>query len=114
VYYRYSGREFAVHLVECEEFEDGVLLISVSVSGSLDCSDFIVDSFHGTARDWIVIPIEKSRSVALQSVGHCLKDANTGCSRASAQVIKEGGGRCLASLSPDLSEVFLEVVTDVQ
>jgi hypothetical protein len=114
VYHKCLDEEFEFRLVESEEFEDEVLLISVPVSGSLESSDFVVDSFHGTARDRIVIPIENSRSVALQSVGHSLKDANTCCSRASAPVIEEDGGRCLASLSPDLSEVFLEVVTDVK
>jgi hypothetical protein len=89
------------------------LLIFVPVSGSLESSDFVVDSFHGTARDRIVIPIENSRSVALQCIGHSLKDANTGCSRASAPMTKEDGGRCPGFLSPDLSEVFLEVVTVV-
>ncbi len=84
VYYKSSDREFEFRVVECEESEDEV------------------------------IPLENSRSVALQCVGHSLKEANTGCSRASAPVIKEDGGRCLASLGPDLSEVFLEVVTDVQ
>jgi hypothetical protein len=113
-YYKCLDKEFEFRLVESEEFEDEVLLISVPVSGFLESSDFVVDSFHGATRDRIVIPNENSRSVALQSVCHSLKDANTGCSRASAPVIKEAGGRCLASLSPDLSKVFLEVVTDVQ
>jgi hypothetical protein len=54
VYYKSSDREFEFRVVECEESEDEV------------------------------IPIENSRSVALQCVGHSLKDANTGCSRASA------------------------------
>jgi hypothetical protein len=114
VHHKYLDKEFEFRLVESEAFEDEVLLISVPVSSSLESSDFVVDSFHGATRDRIVIPIENSRSVALQSVGHSLKDANTGCSRTSAPVIKEDGGRCPASLGPDLSEVFLEVVTDVR
>jgi hypothetical protein len=55
-------------------------------------------------------PLRIPVSVALQCVAHSLKDANTGCSRASAPVIREDYGRCLAS-SPDLNEVFLETLS---
>jgi hypothetical protein len=56
VYYKSLEKDLEFRLVECEEFEDEVLLISVPVSGTLESSDFVVDSFHGTARDRIVIP----------------------------------------------------------
>jgi hypothetical protein len=39
---RYSNKEFEFGLVKCEKFEDEVLLISVSVSGSLESSDLVV------------------------------------------------------------------------
>ncbi len=50
-YYKCLDKEFEFRLVESEEFEYEVVLISVPVSGSLKSSDFVVDTFHGTARD---------------------------------------------------------------
>jgi len=55
MYYKSLDKEFEFRLVECAEFEDEVLLISVPVGGSLERSDFVVHSCHGTARDRIVI-----------------------------------------------------------
>jgi hypothetical protein len=49
--------------MECVEFEDEVLRITVSIGHSLKSADFVVDAFEGAAGDGEVVPVENSGDI---------------------------------------------------
>ncbi len=48
------------------EFGHEVIMIAVTISHSLECTDLIVDAFESASRDGEVVPVEDPGSVSLK------------------------------------------------
>ena len=61
-----------------------MLVVSVAIGSPLEGTDCVVDPFEGSGRDRFVIPVEQSRAVGLQGLGHRVQLSDVGSVGASA------------------------------
>ena len=61
-----------------------MLVVSVARGSPLEGTDCVVDLFEGAGRDRLVIPVEQSRAVGLQGLGHRVQLSDAGRVGASA------------------------------
>jgi hypothetical protein len=98
----------------CQELELKELEISIAVSLSLHQFNFVVRSLEWSGADGMVVPGQDSLTVFAQGVGELLELPDTGHFGPTNPVFEELLACQPGPLSPDLTQVLLEVICDGQ
>ena len=96
--------------MEREESEFEVIVSSIAVGSSLECSNLVVGAFQRAGGDRVIVPVQESCAMSTQGVAHGPEHSNAGGFRASALVVEERRGCGLRGLLPELTQVVFEVV----
>ena len=70
-----------------------VFIIAVAVGAALQGSDFVVDPFEWAGRDGVVVPVEESRAMTSQGLGHRLHLADVRVIRPRNSMVQNESGR---------------------
>ena len=93
------------------EFCYQVPIVSVPIGHALQGSNPVVDSLHWSAGDRVVVPVEDSRAIPLQSIRHCEQHPDSRGTSSALPVRQKSGFDHPACLLPDLAQVFLQKIS---